>query len=380
MRHGVSLLIAALLAVLQFGCAGSLQSEPPTPLTEFEREVEVRAAWSRALGAWETASQGRTEPVVMDGRLVVVDGNHRLRAFDARTGKPLWERASAEIVSGSLSSGDDLLWLGTQDAEVLGIRPDNGALAVRYPVSSEVLVAPSVAQGTVIVRSGDGKLIALNAEDGSRRWVFERSVPVLSLRGTGAAVLAERQVLAGFANGKLVSVALSDGSVQWEATVAVAQGRSELDRMVDVDADPLPTDDVVFTAAFQGRVMALTRSAGQTLWSREISVFNSLALDDDNLYLSDEDGQVWALDRRTGNALWKQDALRYRAVSAPVVYGDYLVVTDYQGYLHVLDRHEGRLIGRYRVDPAGVVGRPYAAQGLLYVIGRSGVVEAMRLR
>jgi outer membrane protein assembly factor BamB len=369
------LVIAALLVA---GCSSVPQSERPAPLPAYNKDVRVKASWSHILGAWKDTPEGRVRPVVADGMLMVVDGLNWLRAYDAHSGSLRWEQRTGLAITGGIGVAGESLLVGTRRGQVVAFSVKDGHVLWRTSVSSEVLAPPAVADGVAVIRSGDGKLFGLNAQDGKQLWMFERSVPALSLHGTGSAVIADGEVFAGLASGKLVALNLKDGSLLWEVAVATPQGRSELERMVDVDADPLVVGDTVYAVAYQGRVVALERSTGRELWARDMSSYHNISADAHALYLSDAQGNVWALDRSSGAALWKQEKLRNRSVSAPVLFGDFLVVADFQGYLYWLAKDDGRLVGRYHEDDAGVVDAPYPADNLLYVLDRSGAVAALR--
>ncbi len=369
-----------VLAVLLAACSSVPESERPLPLPAYAKDVEVKAAWSHGLGAWQESPEGLVRPVAVGGMLVVADGLDWLRAYDARSGKLRWAQRTGIAITGGIGAAGDVLLVGTRQGEVLAYALADGALKWRTAVSSEVLTAPAAADGVAVVRSGDGKLFALNVDDGKQLWMFERSVPALILRGVGSAVIAGGRVYAGFASGKLAALNLKDGALLWEATIASPQGRSELERMVDVDAEPVVIGDTVYAAAYQGRVTALSRDSGRVQWARDMSTYNTMTTDGHALYLSDDQGAVWALDIASGAALWKQENLRNRRASAPILFGERLVVADFQGYLHWLARDDGRLVGRYHVDDAGIIGAPYAVDKLLYVQGRGGGVEALRYK
>lgn len=375
MRRIVGLFVAALLLG---ACASVQESGKPAPLPPVTKEVAAKAAWSRLVGAWDEPPQGELRPVVAGEQLLLVDGNGVLRAYDARSGSFRWQKRIGTHVSGGLTAVGDMLLLGTRQAEVLALSAQDGSVRWRAQVSSEVLAPPAVSEGVVIVRSGDGKLYALEQQDGARRWVVDRPVPALTLRGVAPVVIFGGTAYAGFANGKLLALSLRDGSVEWESTVATPQGRSELERMVDVDAAPIVTEDTVYSVAYQGRVVALSRSTGRVMWSRDLSSHTNMAYDTDNLYVRDEDGYVWALDRRTGAALWKQDKLRHRAASAPVIFGNDLVVADIEGYLHWLARNDGRVMARYHVGNQGLVDTPQIHDDLLYAVAEDGSLVAVR--
>lgn len=373
MRAALLVVAGALLAA----CSSTPESERPLPLPTNSHEVEAKSAWSQPLGAWQTPPEGTIQPALLDGRLAVVDGLDWLRGLDARTGRIRWERRTELPITAAVTAADDALLVGTREGEVIAYTLKDGDVRWRTTLSSEILAQPTVAGDMVIVRSGDGKVYALKLADGKKVWTFDRAVPTLSLRGVGRAVVDGNEVFVGFASGKLAALSLKDGSLLWESTVATPQGRSELERLVDVDAAPVVRGDTVYAAAYQGRVAALSRDGGRVLWSRDLSVYNDFIADDHALYLSDDHGAVWAIDRASGAALWKQERLGKRRLSAPVLFGGYLVVADFEGYLHFLARDDGRLVGRYHVADAGVVGM-LAADKLLYVQGRDGGVMALR--
>lgn len=373
MRAPLLLAAAALLAA----CSSVPESERPLPLPTNTHEVELKSSWSHRFGAWQTAPEGPIQPALTDGRLAMVDGLDWLRALDARTGRLRWERRTElPITAGITAAGDELL-VGTREGQVSAYTLEDGDVRWRTTLSSEILAPPTVAGDVAVVRSGDGKVYALNLTDGKTLWTFERTVPTLSLRGVGPAVVDGDQVFVGFASGKLAALSLKDGSLLWETTVATPQGRSELERLVDVDAAPVVGDGSVYAAAYQGRVSALSRDDGRVLWGRELSVYNNFVADGHALYLSDEHGAVWAIDRASGAALWKQERLGRRRLSGPVLFGGYLVVADFEGYLHFLARDDGRLVGRYHAADAGVTGL-LATDKLLYAEGRDGSIVALR--
>lgn len=369
-----------ILALILFGCSSVPESERPAPLPAYSKDVTVKSFWSHLLGAWKDGPEGQERPVVAHGMLVVVDGLNWLHAYDAKSGELRWEKRTGLAITGGIGLAGEALLVGTRTGQVVAYKVTDGQELWRTTVSSEILAPPTVADGIAVVRSGDGRIYGLDVQNGKQLWMFERSVPTLSLHGTGRVAIADDEVFAGMANGKLVALNLKDGSVLWEVVVATPQGRSELERMVDVDADPLVAGDTVYAVAYHGRVVALDRSNGRELWARDVSSYQNMSVDDHALYLSDAHGNVWAYDRSSGAALWKQEKLHNRLISAPVIFGGYLVVADYQGYLHLLARDDGRLVGRYHVDDAGVIDDPFPYEKSLFVLGRSGSVVALRLQ
>ena len=230
----------------------------------------------------------------------------------------------------------------------------------------------------VVVRTVDGRITGLSAKDGANLWVHDHNVPVLTLRGVGEPVVIDGQVIAGFASGKLIALRLNDGALLWEARVAIPGGRSDLDRVVDIDATLAVGDGVVHVTSYQGNIATVLLRDGRVLWNRDMSSHTGIAADRRNLYVSDDNSHVWALERRSGASLWKQDKLQARAVTAPVVFGNYLVVGDIEGYLHWMSRSDGSFVARVRIDEQGILAPPVRVGDILYVSGKGGTLTALR--
>jgi outer membrane protein assembly factor BamB len=346
----VKRLYPILIAAFVTGCSSAIDPmEPPQPLTVFTPELKVDHRWVRQLGKGNYQQYLQLTPLVDGDRVFQADHRGRVAAYRALSGERLW-RVELEGTINSGPSGREELLLFGGDAEVIALSKQDGSLAWRAPVSSEVLSLPVQRGDTVVVHTVDGNIIALDAATGVQRWRHNESVSTLSLRGSGNPVIVDDVVLCGTANGKVVAIALADGQLRWQASVAIPRGRSELERMVDVDADLAVADGVVYAVSYQGTLAAMTLTGGQLIWTREIASASGISVDDEMLYVSDSDGDVWALSRRGGGTMWKQSILHQRALTAPVQQGNYIIVGDYEGYLHWLNKEDGQLAGRARIQ------------------------------
>lgn len=376
------LLLSLGLASALAGCAwlrGSDNIEPPAELTAIETRASLQEIWRRDAGAGIDKQFLRLRPAVDDGRVFVADHKGRVSAYDAATGEELWTVRTGLEVAGGVGAGNGLVLVGSSEAELVALDWRDGNELWRTRLTSEILSVPAAGQGMVVAQTVDGKLTALKAEDGSRAWVFDRSVPVLSLRGTSSPVLVQGAVIAGFDSGKLAVLDLARGLPAWEISVAVPHGRSELQRMVDIDVPPQIWGSTVYVTTYQGRVAAVEGNSGRIIWARDMSSAAGLGLDFGSVYVTDENSHVWGLDRAGGNAQWKQDKLTRRALTAPVALGDYVAVADYEGYVHLLARGDGDLVGRLRADGKGVLAPLVVENGILYVYGNGGTLTAYRL-
>lgn len=378
----LTLVLASAMLVLA-GCNSASKKEniePPAELTDLTPTASVDQLWSRGIGDGEERLGLRQRPSLADGRVYAADLDGNVYALDAATGNELWQVETGLRLSGGPGAGEGTVVIGSLDGDVIALNPDSGEERWRAKVSSEVIATPAIGGGLVIARANDGRVFGFNLTDGERRWVYDRGLPSLTLRGNGSPLIAEGAVFLGYDNGQVVALRLADGVQQWEQTVSVGEGRTEIDRMVDIDGEIIVEAAQVYAAAYNGQLLAIALEGGRQLWSREVSAYTGLALSGDRILLSDKDGTVWALDRSTGAALWKQEGLAHRWLTTPAIHGNYAVVGDLEGYLHWLSLDDGALAARDRLSREPIRATPQVAEGVLYAVGIDGKLAAYRLQ
>jgi outer membrane protein assembly factor BamB len=380
-------LAVLLLVVMLPGCSwvagflgGEDNSEPPTPLTKLEDPLPLKKLWSRGIGVGYEKQFLKLVPASADGQIYIADRKGRVLAVDALTGKKNWEVKTDVPASAGPGAGEGLVLLGTSNAEVLALDAADGSKRWLAAVSSEVLSVPRIDQGRVIVQAVDGNVTALDAETGAQLWVYDRSVPVLTLRGTSTPAVEHGVVVAGFANGKLVALSADKGFVGWETNVAIPQGRSELERIVDIDGDPVIVGTAVYVATYQGRIAVIDLQSGNPGWKQDMSSYVGLGVDFSQVYVTDAQSHVWALSRSTGNTVWRIEDLANRGLTAPVPFNDYIAVGDMEGYVHLLSRYDGRIVARVRADSDGIRARPLVVGDVLYVYSTDGKLSAYTMQ
>ncbi len=369
----------------------------PAKLVRFDEEVAVRREWSAKIGDGLGRKYLRLNPAVAADRVFAADGYGLVEARDRFTGKRIWrsrtgedpkgffswlnvfERRDPSYATGGVGVAHGYVLMGTTRGEVVALAATDGTEVWRAQVGSEVLAAPVGGRDLVFVQTIDGRLLALEREDGRIRWSFDNQVPVLTLRGTATPVYQDGVVYAGFANGMVAAVRADNGQPIWQHRVMLPEGRSELERMVDVDGTPVLSGGILYVVAYQGRLKALRASDGSLLWERELSSYRDLAEGYGQIYVVDEDDVIVAVDQRTAEEAWRQEGLFRRSLSGPIAFGNYLVVADGDGYLHVLAQSDGRFLGRRKVDGDGVRSRPVVADRLVYVLGNSGSLQALNI-
>lgn len=375
---GLAMLLGLLPEMLT-GCSGTTDVDiRPARLGTLKSTAAIHPVWYQQPQLEFVTVDSYLRPAVDDARFYVADQNGIVRALNREDGQRIWRVNTQVSLSGGLGIGDGLLLAGNYDGEVLALSSDDGRQIWRTQVSSEVLTPPVVSDGVVVVSTIDGKLFGLSAGNGQRLWVYESAVPTLTLRGLSRPVVSGDRVLSGLANGKVVALSLVDGKFLWEMTVAVPEGRSELERLVDIDGDPVLKDDIFYTASYQGRLVAINTATGRLLWSRDLSSHTGLAINKDYLYVSDNDSTLWALDRFNGAIIWKQDKFQQRSITAPVPYKDYIVVGDFAGYLHWLTQKEGRIVARRKISDLALLAPPVVGGDILFASDEKGMVAALR--
>jgi outer membrane protein assembly factor BamB len=381
----MKVLVVLLIVLALAGCGRGLSKEErqamqPLPLPDITQTATAGTDWSTNVGTATSRSGARLVPRLVSDTIYAADIDGRVRAIDATSGRVQWDRRLARPITGGVGYGEGLVLLGTPGGQVIALDARDGTDAWEAQVSSEVLVAPAAADGRVVVRSVDGRVHGLSSANGAARWEYRQDVPSLTLRGGSRPVAVRGGVLIGLPDGRLAALDLASGAPLWEVNVEFPSGRSEIERMVDIVAEPLVVQSVLYVAAFQGRLVALTLSDQRILWSRNVSTHQDMAVGGDRLFVTVEGGAVIGLDRSSGQLLWEQAGLLRRGVSAPVVIGERVLVGDADGYLHILDAATGEFTGRVRAGRDAILSRPQVHDGKVIVVDAGGRMSALRPR
>jgi outer membrane protein assembly factor BamB len=351
-------------------CGGAEDNtEPPAELTPIEYDVPLQLNWSLDTRASRNSAYS-------------IDTNGRVTCVDLVKGRKLWKFDTDLTPIAGLSGNEQVLIATSEDGDIVAYRESDEELVKLWGtrIQSEIRSPPVVDGDQIFVRSVDGKLRSLAIADGAEQWVVSRRVPALSLTGNSQPLVAGPLVFAGFDDGKLIAYERDSGQTRWESTIATPSGRTEIERLVDVDGRFVLGDGVIYVASFQGRLAALQAVNGELLWSREFSSYQPIAIDDDALYLSAADSHLWAIDRRTGSAFWKQEVLHARRITAPAVIGDNLVVADLDGYLHWFSKGEGTLLSRIRTSYTRNYVQPITWKDTVLTLDRLGLLASVSVR
>ncbi len=382
-------LIVASLALAVSGCstvdsmtstvggwfgAGPAKAKP-AELVEFKPAASLAEAWKADTG---DVGSYLFHPQA-EGDDVIAAGGSRVVRIAVANGNTVWRTDTGVKLSAGAGAGQGLALAGGGKGELLALDLAGGQVRWKVMLSSEVTGQLLALADTVIARTGDGRVHGLSTADGSRKWLYSRNLPALSLRGSGGMVVRDGMLYAGFPGGKLVALNAANGAQLWEATVALPRGATELERVADVMGNPVVDERQVCAVAYQGRVACFDRRSGAPLWARDTSSNSGLAMDERNVYVTDDKDAVTAYDKNSGRAGWRQDALARRQVTAPLALGAWVVVADGEGYVHVLSADDGSFVARAKVD-SGVRTAPVDIGPGFAVQTTKGTVVAFRLK
>jgi outer membrane protein assembly factor BamB len=373
---------ATTAAMLLTACNGFFDKDntpTPSPLVHFNAEIKTKLKWYHSVNFGVGSDYLKMVPAVSDTAIFTADKEGAVTATERLNGSTLWRRDLHVSLSAGPATSDDLLFIGARNGKIYALHTNDGSPAWETQVSSEILTPPAASNGIVLAKSIDGQLTALDAHTGRVMWHYLQTEPALILRGGSVPQFARNDVVVGFANGNLAKLSLREGSLQWEQMIAIPEGSFAIQRMVDIDADPVVYGSRVFVATYQGKVAALDLMTGKVLWTHDISSFTGLTVDAQRVYVADATSHLWAFDADSGAVDWRQTQLEARNITGPAAINNYLVVADEEGFLHWLNKQDGHFVARNRVTGFGILATPVVRGNIVYLLTRDGHLAAYTL-
>ena len=387
MRHRSRYLLLITMMLSTAGCStvsgwfDSNDDDPTAPvaLPDITETVNIKTLWSVGVGDGQGDGFYRLQPAISGDVIYAASADGEVVAVDRKRGKTLWEVDLNMSLSGGVGVYQDVLLLGSSEGLVLKLDASTGEQLWTTLLTGEILSPPQANGKVVVAQTYNGKLQGLDFTTGELLWTYSSKVPLLTIRGTSVPILENNRVYAGFANGRVLAFDAQTGSIAWEVRVAIPRGRSEIERIVDVDGTMELAGDELYAVSYQGSVVAVNIESGRKIWQQKASSFSGVSLGFGNVYAADEDGTLNAFMRNGDGVRWSQGALGYRQLSRPMPIGSYLAVGDFEGYLHILSQIDGDFVGRVRVDSDGVRADMLSEDGILYVFANDGELVAYEI-
>jgi outer membrane protein assembly factor BamB len=322
--------------------------EAPAELIEIFKSVSLDSEWNKKIGS--DNNFGRLVPAFSNDTIIHISSNGYLVAIDSDSGLVLWTIQTEDLVSGAVTVGFKRIFYGTLDGDLVALDFKDGAEIWRSQVSSEIL-SPPVTNGSIVAaQTSDGKITGFNIKNGEQKWVHQNTIPKLTLRGTATPILAKGFIFTGFANGKVSMIYPDSGAIRLEIPVTINEGKSELERVIDIDGKSVVSNDLLVSASYQGNITAIDLKQGQISWQEKISSVHDLVSVRSRVIAIDEKDSIKGFGLSTGAILWQQDGLKLRGVSSPAALGGNFAIGDFEGYVHILDSKNGSFIGRKKVS------------------------------
>ena len=376
--HG---LVLCLLAFVVIGCSSNdgEEEQGPAPLIDFEPERKFNKVWSTSIGNGQGGIYNRLKPAIVGELIYVASADGDVEAVTVAKGRTVWDTELDTLLLGGVGVGDNLVMVGTAAGEVVALNRENGERVWTAEVGGEVQAAPQTNGRLVFVQTFDGQMLALDSENGERVWSYRNTVPVLTLRGTSTPLIYRDSIIAGFANGRVISFDTATGAVRWNTRVALAKGDSEIERIIDIDADMLESNGLIYAVSYQGKIAAIDPNSGRRIWANDASSYVGMSEGFGNIYVCGEDGSVIAFEKNGQGAGWEQTVLARRELTGSAVVSSYVVVGDVEGYLHALSQVDGHIAARTKVDSDGLQVDLQTVDNQLIVYSNGGKLAAYRL-
>ena len=372
--------LLALSAALMLSACGLFGDDDeelePAELIDFEAKVKIKRLWKTKIGADAEFLRVALRPMGDGNRIYAASVNGIVVALDPESGKQVWRNKLGISLSSGPGVGEGLVVVVAADGDVVALSTEDGTERWRAYISGESLATPLVYEEWVIVQTVDNKLTALSVFDGADRWTVEQSTPALTMRGSTSPMQVGQTVVTGFDNGRVMAIDLSSGDVEWDSMLAPPSGRSDLDRLSDIDGDIAVVGQDIYASGYQGRIASLAAESGQVLWAREISTYEGVSADWNNVYSTLDNGELVALNRRSGTEIWRQNALLRREPTVPMSFRTTVAVGDLEGYLHFFSNVDGEPVARVRAGKSAIVTTPVVMADRLYVQSDDGSISA----
>jgi outer membrane protein assembly factor BamB len=363
------------------GCSSNEVDESlqPAELIDFTPTVNAKVVWERWAGDGADEQLLRLVPAVSGDAVFACDADGDCYAYDRHSGARLWSQDVDLHISGAIAAGSGVVAFGTIDGQLVVLNDSDGSERFRKQLTSEILSSPAIHNNMLVVQAQNGHVFAFDLESETQKWHYDATLPLLSIRGTASPVVNDEATFVAFANGKVVALSNDNGATLWEKRISTPSGKSDLEKLSDVDGTPLLDYETLYAVGFNGVLRSIDVYSGRTRWKKEASSYVGPAQGFGQVYVAKDDGELIAVDDRSSAVNWKIEDLKNRQLTRPVVLGNYVVVGDFEGYLHFISQLSGTFSERINIDRDGLMSDPIVVGDTLYIYSSDGSLAAVKI-
>jgi len=378
MRIKIQFLLLFICALFLSGCSTFFDkdnSPEPKSLVQLTPTIKPHHLWTVKTGGGVGNEQLKNAPAISGDSIYTSSANGTVTAVDKNTGRIRWKTSTGTAITTGPGTGDGLVVVASRHGKVAALDAENGTPRWNINIPGEALAAPAIARGRVVIKTVDGHVRAFSTQNGKRLWSFQQVEPNFVLRGASSPIIHDQDVLLGFANGNLAKLSLANGQLAWTQAIATPEGAFTIQRMIDIDADPILYGSRIYAATYQGKIASLNWYTGRTLWSHKISSYTGMNANAQNVFISDAKSNIWSFNANNGVVNWRQTDLEWRNISGPAILDNYVIVGDAQGFLHWMNAKTGHFAARtYAGGP--IYASPITKNNVLYVLTSNGRLSA----
>jgi outer membrane protein assembly factor BamB len=144
-----------------------------------------------------------------ENNFAVLTGSGDLIKYDYQ-GEKVWEYNSGEGTICTPYLGDDRVYFGTENGELICVDYNSGKKVWRTKITDRIESTPVKALGKIIVGDSGGRIICYDESSMSVLWEFETGAEIKS-----QPLVIDDNVLAGNLSGSLYSINLDSGEENW---------------------------------------------------------------------------------------------------------------------------------------------------------------------
>ena len=324
------------------------EEEGPEELYSIQDNRTLEREWSVSNN--NELTYGRLIPVIYEGKVFYINSAGYLSSVDLDSGEILWSKNTQDVVSSGLDVNFKTISYGTLDGSIVALDFQDGSELWRSAISSESLSPPANSGSHVIIQTVDGRIAGYDLKSGKQEWFHQTVLPTLTLRGTSRPIIDQGFIFTGFASGKIAMIYPDSGAIRLELPITLNEGKSELERIIDIDGRPIIVNDLLIAASYQGNITAINLRDGRPAWQEELSSFKDLTSNGNRVVAVDEKSILKAFGTATGAIIWDQKDLKLRKLTSPASISNLIAVGDYDGYVHLLNAQSGNFEGREKVS------------------------------